>query len=789
LVLEAIGGVLGSVFWGAVTNRLEGPITRYESELETALRDGLPRNHHAPRAVVRAAVRALNQIAESETRGADAVAGLEEQRAAEAFARRLKAWTHAWSRKDQGELEHADIRAMVDGVSSTLASGGEAASRELAQRRRDAAVLAMRQAVIAACNPPEVFLERFDGQGDGRGWFTTFAEFVAYELKHDDDFRTIFESSQLAKLEMWAADILAAVRETGDRVIASADARFDQLEALIREQGVSARQVGLSEAQLQGLLRELAKAGLPDEAIEGAIRGGAAELIKLREELRRHTNARAEVESLRQRAAEEIDRGDIPAARATLGNLRDRQLRAGEEAIRDAADATSRLARLDYAAGRYLEAARQHGETAELLRVFDKDEWARQKFLEADALDEHGSIFPGLSALADAVKAYEAVLEVYTRSAVPFQWAMTQNNLANVLQTLGQRLGGKSGAPHLANAVKAYEAALEVYTRDAMPSQWAVTQNNLANTLQIFGQRLGGESGAQHLADAVRAYEAALEVCTRDAMPSDWAMAQNNLANVLRVLGERLGGESGAQHLADAVKAYEAALGVYTRDAAPTDWAMTQNNLANALVTLGQRLEGESGAQHLADAVKAYEAALEVRTRDSMPSYWAMTQNNLANALLTLGRRLEGESGAQHLADAVRAYEAALEVRTRDAMPFQWAMTQNNLANTLLTLGERLGGESGAQHLADAVKAYEAALEVRTRDAMPSQWAMTQNNLANALSALGERLGGDSGAQHLADAVKAYEAALSVFDEHMPWYAEKTRRNLQMAREALERMT
>jgi tetratricopeptide (TPR) repeat protein len=82
---------------------------------------------------------------------------------------------------------------------------------------------------------------------------------------------------------------------------------------------------------------------------------------------------------------------------------------------------------------------------------------------------------------------------------------MTQNNLGNALQTLGQR---ESGTARLEEAVAACSAALEERTRDRVPLQWAMTQNNLGNALQTLGQR---ESGTARLEEAVAAYRAALE--------------------------------------------------------------------------------------------------------------------------------------------------------------------------------------------------------------------------------------------------------------------------------------
>ncbi|WP_416881550.1 tetratricopeptide repeat protein [Marivita sp.] len=231
-------------------------------------------------------------------------------------------------------------------------------------------------------------------------------------------------------------------------------------------------------------------------------------------------------------------------------------------------------------------------------------------------------------------------------------------------QTLGER---ESGNTRLEEAVAAYRAALEEYTRERVPLDWAMTQNNLGGALRILGFR---ESGTARLEEALAAYRAALEEYTRERVPLDWAMTQNNLGLALFNLGER---ESGTARLEEAVKAYRAALEEYRLELSPRNWAVVQNNLGNALRALGER---ESGTAWLEEAVAAFRAALEERTRERVPLDWAMTQNNLGNALQTLGGR---ESGTTRLEEAVAAYRAALEEYTRDRVPFQWAMTIENL--------------------------------------------------------------------------------------------------------------
>src|SRR5207245_2481819 len=93
----------------------------------------------------------------------------------------------------------------------------------------------------------------------------------------------------------------------------------------------------------------------------------------------------------------------------------------------------------------------------------------------------------------------------------------TQNNLGNALRTLGER---ESGTARLEQAVEAYRAALQEYTRERVPLDWAMTQTNLGTALWRLGQR---ESGTARLEQAVEAYRAALQERTRERVPLDKA--------------------------------------------------------------------------------------------------------------------------------------------------------------------------------------------------------------------------------------------------------------------------
>jgi tetratricopeptide (TPR) repeat protein len=126
--------------------------------------------------------------------------------------------------------------------------------------------------------------------------------------------------------------------------------------------------------------------------------------------------------------------------------------------------------------------------------------------------------------------------------------------LAGALQTLGDQSGKNEP---LEQAVAAYRAALEEWTRERVPLDWAMTQNNLGTALTGLGER---ESGTARLEQAVAAYRAALEEATRERVPLNWATTQNNLGTALRSQGART--NDGVQ-LAEARNAVTAAFDVF----------------------------------------------------------------------------------------------------------------------------------------------------------------------------------------------------------------------------------
>ncbi len=578
--------------------------------------------------------------------------------------------------------------------------------------------------------------------------------------------------------------VLAAMTKIfADQMAATAEARA-KAEAKAAE---LAQQLGFTSSAVGEFFKILGEQNVSAEKIPARLIEVATHFAQTRDELAALEPDDPQAAALVRSAKQALETGRLAEADDLLNRAKEaelaafRQAREFEQKAREAMDrhalnAAKLLAgRGDIALTqlRYPDAAQHFKQAAALVPAGHSDETANYLQNEADAAYRQGDEQGDNNYLKQSIEIWHVVLQYRTRDRIPTGWAMTQTNLGNALESLGER---ESGTERLEQAVAAYRAALEVQKSDPLNS--AMTQNSLGAALERLGER---ESATARLEEAVAAfraalaadaaYYAALEEDARDRVSwSAWAMTQVNLGAALQTLGAR---EGGTARLEQAIAAYRAALEEYMRDPAPLQRAKTEMNLGNVLQTLWER---DGKTPRLEEAVATYRAALEEGTRVRAPLQWAATQTNLGTALVRLGER---ESSTVRLQEAVAAYRAALEECTRARAPLQWAVTENDLGIALKTLGER-DGETA--RLEESVGAYRAALEVYTPDRVPLQWAITEMNLGNVLQTLGER---ESGTARLEEAVAAYLAALE--RDPLPVDVARIQFNMGLALVALDR--
>ncbi|MEX6779353.1 CHAT domain-containing protein [Limnospira fusiformis] len=223
------------------------------------------------------------------------------------------------------------------------------------------------------------------------------------------------------------------------------------------------------------------------------------------------------------------------------------------------------------------------------------------------------------------------------RTDFPEDWARAKNNFAIVYSNRIRR----ERADNIEEAIRCYEAALEVFTRTAFPEYWATTQINLGSA---YYDRIRGER-ADNIESAIGCHRAALEVFTRTAFPEYWATTQINLglAYWSRIRGER------ADNIESAIRCYQSALEVCTPSSFPLYCLQTGRNLGN----LGYDLQNwEIAIEGYDNAIRAVEQSRDWATspdtkrqimEDALPLYGKMIQacihlERYEQALLTVDR-------------------------------------------------------------------------------------------------------------------------------------------------------
>lgn len=509
---------------------------------------------------------------------------------------------------------------------------------------------------------------------------------------------------------------------------------------------------------LYGILRALDETAQPKDPDElGRMLGAQAE--RLRKMISERASLRTDDPELARLSAA-ADRAIAEGAIQTARLFMDQAVARVEETQQDVdeiedmlrlkrlADAAIYAKRADALAlgFEFRAAASDYEKAFDLVAKWDEDLAWNYKNLQAEALRSHGDATGERAALEEALAAYDTILRMLAPDDRGREWAITRNNMAVVLNTIGNN---SDTGDELQRAMTMFEESMAVFDAVGDKANWAAAQNNIGNIQLALGER---EASADRLLQAVEAFRAALAARDRSEVPLDWASTQSNIGIATYALAER-GDDPALFDKAEA--AYRAALEVFTRESTPLEWGRTMNNLGNTLNRRGVRLNDRAMTEA---AVEAFTAALEVRTRSAWPLQWAATQVNLGAAYSNIAR-LETDTG--HLEKAREAYAAALEVLDRKATPLDWASAQNNLGTTLQTIGQRT---SDAAMLDKSLEAFEAARDVYRRTAFPLDWAMTHHNAGNTLQLKGA----------LTEEPEHYRAAVVSFKQALREYKRDT---------------
>ena len=230
------------------------------------------------------------------------------------------------------------------------------------------------------------------------------------------------------------------------QVAAAQIERYDRILAEI------ARDKGVEVAPLRTVLVKLGEKGVPEEDIPKRLDAAAEELIKLRTENERLRRGPPALAAIAEQVQALIDKGEFDDARRALARGREASRALRADASRYEAAFLAQEARVDDLQLAYRAAAAKYAEAASLVTPFDTERQWRFLLDQATELFKHGDEFGDNAALAEAIGVDRRRLALAPRSERPLDWTMTQNNLGNALQALGER---ESGTTRLEEAVAA----------------------------------------------------------------------------------------------------------------------------------------------------------------------------------------------------------------------------------------------------------------------------------------------------------------------------------------------
>ena len=157
------------------------------------------------------------------------------------------------------------------------------------------------------------------------------------------------------------------------------------------------------------------------------------------------------------------------------------------------------------------------------------------------------------------------------------QWAESQQLLASTLSAIAS----KTSDPLLADeAIAAFRAARDVFTREAFPSDWMPVSSGLASALQGKGIL---KQDVKILEEAEVIYKEVMSATDKDKAPLDWAAAMKDIATIQFMLGTT---RMNKAEVEQSLESFDAALAVFAVHGSFMDRMMIgamRNNAVQAL--------------------------------------------------------------------------------------------------------------------------------------------------------------------------------------------------------------
>jgi hypothetical protein len=215
------------------------------------------------------------------------------------------------------------------------------------------------------------------------------------------------------------------------------------------------KSLGITEAALNQFFKELGRNEIPPESLDHELRGIAKNYLDLKTKIAALSSEDPEVTTLIQQARQAVEAVNFPLAERLFNEASQRDEQAAQHLqqvatirLTSAAAAQAANGDLQVVQLNFVNAQAYYRKALQLLPLSDREHRGPYLILLGNSLREAGIRTKGADIqkyLGESVTAYHAALTVYTKDALPQQWAMTQNNLGIVLGNQGTRTSGEAG--------------------------------------------------------------------------------------------------------------------------------------------------------------------------------------------------------------------------------------------------------------------------------------------------------------------------------------------------------
>jgi tetratricopeptide (TPR) repeat protein len=199
------------------------------------------------------------------------------------------------------------------------------------------------------------------------------------------------------------------------------------------------KDLGVSESALQAFFTILGEQEVPNEKLATKLLAIAENYKNLLAQAAPGPNDRPEIAKIRTAAQEALKAGQLDRADELLGKVQELQDAALLSMELERAGTSAQRGQLAMTQLRYRDAARQFADAAQ--RVPEARPDVRLGYLdqEAASLFQEGEERGDNAALDSAIERYGILLTLRPRDRAPMEWAVTQMNLGNALERLGER--------------------------------------------------------------------------------------------------------------------------------------------------------------------------------------------------------------------------------------------------------------------------------------------------------------------------------------------------------------